>query len=76
MFAYQNTKKSNIKLQKREMERERVQRNESANTTFSFLKRFAQKNIRNSFNILALRLKNKQIKIQILVYCYISHNRG
>jgi hypothetical protein len=38
-------------LQKREMERERVQRNESANTTFSFLKRFAQKNIRNSFNI-------------------------
>jgi hypothetical protein len=43
MFAYQNTKKSNIKLQKREMERERVQRNESANTTFSFLKRFAQK---------------------------------
>jgi hypothetical protein len=76
MFAYQNTKKSNIKLQKREMERERVQRNESANTTFSFLKRFAQKNIRNSFNILALRLKNKQIKIQILVDCYISHNRG
>ena len=57
-------------------ERERVQRNESANTTFSFLKRFAQKNIRNSFNILALRLKNKQIKIQILVDCYISHNRG